>query len=154
MYVCDGLSRTIKVTDREGHVIKSFGSDISRPGLFQDPPWFITIYKESIVVSDKAGMIHQFTKSGSYIWKMDIAHVRDPTGVTVTTAQDLLITDRQGPIRVVRGEQTVSVIGKQGAERLHHPLGVAVSKTGQIIVANCNNNNLLVYDLVRKIYPK
>ena len=57
---------------------------------------------------------------------------------------------------MVRGEQTVSVIGERGSEpwQLHDLLGVAVSKTGQIIVANWHNHNILVYDLVRKIYLK
>ena len=154
MYVCDGGSYTIKVLNREGNIIRTFGGHGSQSGQFEDTPWFITVYKESILVSDKAGIVHQFTKSGSYIWQMSVAHVHNATGLTVTAAQDLLITDRQGPIRVVRGEQTVSVIGELSSEQLHHPLGVAVSKTGQIIVANCNDNNLLVYDLVRKIYPK
>ena len=46
-----------------------------------------------------------------------------------------------------------TVIGECGSEpwQLHNPRGVAVSKTGQIIVANWDNNNLLVYDLVRHI---
>ena len=156
IYVCDGGSYTIKVLDMTGQIIRTFGGRGTQPGLFQNQPLFITVYKDSIVVSDGAGVIHQFTKSGSYIRQMDVDNIRDARGLTVTADNDLVITDDDGPMRVVRGEQTVSVIGERGSEpwQLHHPLGVAVSRTGQVIVANWNNHNLLVYDPIRKIYMK
>ena len=154
IYVCDSGSYTIKVLDRAGQIIRTFGGRGTQPGQFQDLPWFITVYKEGIVVSDVAGKIHQFTKSGSYIRQMDIDNVCCATGLTVTADNDLVIADCQGLVRVVRGEQTVSVIGERGSEpwQLHDPLGVAVSKTGQIIVANFTNYNLLVYEGARKLY--
>ena len=156
IYVCDSGSHTIKVLDRTGQIIRAFGGRGTQPGQFQNEPWFITVHKESIVVSDRAGKMHQFTKSGSYIGKMDVVDVLHAKGLTVTAANDLVIADQQGPMRVVRGEQTVSDMGERGSEPwlLHDPLGVAVSKTGQVIVANHNNNNLLVYDLCMKIYLK
>ena len=156
IYVCDGGSYTVKVLNRAGQIIRTFGGHANKPGQFKQEPWFMTVYAESIMVSDRAGKIHQFTKSGSYIGKMDVDNVRYTTGLTVTAANDLVIVDYEGPMRVVRGEQTVSVMGERGSEpwQLHHPYGVAVSKTGQIIVANCNNHNLLVYELERKIYPQ
>ena len=154
IYVCDGGSYTVKVLGRAGQIIRTFGGHGTQPGQFHDIPWFITVYKESIVVSDVAGKIHQFTKSGSYIRQMDVNNVRDASGLTVTADNDLAIAYIQGPMRMVRGEQTVSVIGERGSEpwQLNHPLGVAVSKTGQIIMANQGNHNLLVYDLGRKIF--
>ena len=156
IYVCDSRSYTINVLDRAGMIIRTFGGRGDKPGQFQSEPWFITVCNDSIVVSDLVGKIHQFAKSGSYIMQMDVDDVRDATGLTVTSANDLVITYNKGPMRVVRGEQTVSVIGEQGSEpwQLHNPRGVAVSKNGQIIVANNNNNNVLVYDLVRKVYPQ
>ena len=156
IYVCDSGSKTIKVLDRADRIIRTFGGRGTQPGQFQDIPCFISVFNGSIVVSDDAGKIYQFTKSGSYIRQMDVVNVRVASGLTVTADNDLVIVDRQGLVRVVRGEQTISVIGERGLEpwQLHHPAGVAVSKTGQIIVANCANYNLLVYDLVRKIYLK
>ena len=156
IYVCDSGSKTIKVLDRAGQIIRTFGSRGTQRGQFQVIPWFITVFNETIVVSDAAGKINQFTKSGSYIRKMDVDNVRDASGLTVTADNYLVIANDRGPMRVVRGEQTVSAIGEQGSEpwQLHDPRGVAVSKTGQIIVANCSNHNLLVYDLARKIYLK
>ena len=155
IYVCDGGSYTVKVLDRAGQIIRTFGGRGDQPGLFQNQPLFIAVYKESIVVSDAAGKIHQFTKSGSYMRQMD-DNIRNAKGLTVTAANDLVIVDHDGPIRVVRGEQTVSVIGECGSEpwQLHHPYGVAVSKTGQIIVTSYSKNNLLVYEPVKKIYMK
>ena len=130
IYVCDGGSYTVKVLDRAGQIVRTFGGRGTKPGQFQGQPLFITVYKDSIVVSDGAGVIHQFTKSGSYIRQMDVDNIRDARGLTVTSANDLVIADNEGPMRVVRGEQTVSVIGEPGSEpwQLHHPLGVAVSK--------------------------
>ena len=156
IYVCDSGSYAIKVLNRAGKIIRTFGGRGDKPGQFQNEPLFITMYKDSIVVSDNTGKIHLFTKSGSYIRQMDVDNVRVATGLTVTSADDLVIADHEGHVGVVRGEQTVSVIGEQGSEswQLHKPLGVAVSKTGQIIVVNFSNNNLLVYDLVRKVYPQ
>ena len=156
IYVCDSGSCAIKVLDRADKIIRTFGGRGDKAGQFEDEPWFITVYRDSIVVSDAVGKIHQFTKSGSYIRQMDVDDVRDATGLAVTSANDLVIIDYRGYIRVVRGEQTVSVIGEQGSEpwQLHGPCGVVVFKTGQIIVSNCSNNNLLVYDLVRKVYPQ
>ena len=110
IYVCDGESYTVKVVDKTGQIISTFGGRGDQPGLFQNQPFFITVYKESIVVSDAAGQIHQFTKSGSYTRKMDVDNVRNAKGLTVTAANDLVVADYEGPIRVVRGEQTVSVI--------------------------------------------
>ena len=156
IYICDSGSYTVKVMDMAGQIIRTFGGRGIQPGQFQDMPWFLTVYKENIVVSDWAGKIHQFTKSGSYIRKMDVDNVSVAAGLTVTSDDDLVIADYEGPMRVVRGEQTVYVIGERGSGpwQLHHPLGVAVSKTGQIIVANFHNHNLLVYDLARNIYLK
>ena len=156
IYVCDSGSCAIKVLNRAGKIIRTFGRRGDKPGQFQNEPWFITVYKDSIAVSDLAGKIHQFTKSGSCIMKMDVDNVRGATGLAVTSANDLVIADDNGPMRAVRGEQTVSVIGEQGFApwQLHDPQGVTVSKTGQIIVANKDNHNLLVYDLIRKIYPQ
>ena len=156
IYVCDSGSKTIKVLGRAGQIIRTFGGRVTQPGQFQDIPCFISVFNGSIVVSDDACKIHQFTTSGSYIRQMDVENVRVASGLTVTADNDLIIADLQGPIRVVRGGKTVSVIGERGSEpwQIHDPCGVAVSKTGQIIVANCANHNLLVYDLVRKIYLK
>ena len=156
IYVVDSGSYVIKVLNRTGKIIRTFGGRGDQPGQFQNEPLFITVYKDSIVVSDVPGKIHQFPKSGSYIIKMDVDNVRDATGLTVTSANDLVIAYNKGPMMVMGCERTVSVIGEQGFApwQLHDPCGVVVSKTGQIIVANYNNNNVLVYNLVRKVYPQ
>ena len=108
IYVCDGVSYTIKVLDRAGQIIRTFGGHGTQPDQFQDIPFFLGMYKETIVVPDDAGNIHQFTKSGSYIRQMDVDNVRDAAGLTVTADNDLVIADYEGSMRVVRGEQTVS----------------------------------------------
>ena len=60
---------------------------------------------------------------------------------------DLVIVDYKGPVMVVRDNKVMRRFGEQGHEpwHLHNPCGVAVTTSGQIIVANWGNRNLLVY---------
>ena len=159
LYVCDGDS--IKVINKAGEIIRTINC---RDTGFTSLPWFITVYKDHLLVSDGGGNIHQLTKSGSYVKKLDVANVQIARGLAVTVAQDLIIVDRAGSIRIFAGDETVSVIGDETRDeiedrgskpwQLNYPLGVAVTRSGQIIVANFSNHNLLIYDLVKKIYIK
>ena len=159
IYVCD--DGRINVINKAGEIIRitnSHGTGFS----FQ--PYFITIFKDHILVSDDDGDIHQLTKTGSYVKKLNVANVHKVRGLAVTANQNLIIVDGVEPIRVLTGDETVSVIGDEtgfaigdcGSEpwQLNHPFGVTVTKSGQIIVANRQSHNLLIYDLVKKIYIK
>ena len=151
IYVCDADS--IKVINKAGEIIRTI--KCCDKG-FSYWPLFITINKDHLLVSFNGGSIHQLTKSGSYVKKLDVASVQEARGLAVTAAQDIIIVDRAGSIRIVAGDGTVSVIGDCGSKpwQLKYPFGVAVTRSGQIIVANFNNHNLLIYDLVKKIYIK
>ena len=152
IYVCD--FKSIKVINKAGEVIKTIDCHVTTFGQFRYPPCFITVYKDHILVSDIDGNIYQLAKSGTYV--KTLVNIQKARGLAVTPAQDLIIVDRDGPIRVLTGDNTVSVIGDHGYEpwQLHNPGGVAVTRSGQIIVANTSNDNLLIYDQVRKIYIK
>ena len=131
---------------------------------FSSRPCFITVYKDHILMSDGDGTIYQLTKSGSYAKKVDVANIQGSRGLAVTANKDLIIVDTEGPIRVMTGDETISVIGDEIVSvigdhgsapwQLNNPRGVAVTRSGQIIVANFLNHNLLIYDLVKKIYIK
>jgi DNA-binding beta-propeller fold protein YncE len=107
-----------------------------------------------VIVADYAGRIHKFTKTGSYIRHVDPGVIADATGLSVSPSGDLVVVDYDRHVAVVRDERVVCEFGVCGKEpyQLNNPHGVAVTKSGQIIVANAANNNLLVYDTVKKIY--
>ena len=146
IYVCD--DGNIKVINKAGEIIRTITCWVTG--------YFITVYKHHILVSDQDGNIHQFTKSGSCVKKLDVVNVQIARGLAVTVNQDLIIVDTEGQIRVLTGDETVSVIGDNGSKpwQLNYAQGVAVTRCGQIIVANFRNHNLLIYDLIKKIYIK
>ena len=153
LYVCDG--GRIKVINTAGEIIRTINCRVTG---FSSRSYFITVYKDHLLVSDNDdGNIHQLTKSGSYVKNLDVYNVQEARGLAVTAAQDVIIVDSAGSIRTLAGYETISVIGDdRGSEpwQLNYPLGVAVTGSGQIIAANHHNHNLLVYDLVKKIYIK
>ena len=151
IYVCDAGS--IKVINKAGEIIRTTNWRVTG---FSSQPLFIAVYKDHLLVSDAGGNIHQLTKSGSHVKKLDVANVQIARGLAVTAAQDLIIVDRAGSIRILAGDETISVIGDRGSEpwQLNYPVGVAVTRSGQIIVANHHSHNLLIYDLAKKIYVK
>ena len=152
IYVCDITS--INVINKAGEIIRTFYRHVTGFGPFSFQPLFITFHKDHILVSDDGGNIYQLTKSGSYVKKLDVVNIQKAQGLAVTTAQDLIIVDEAGPIRVLTGDETVSVLGDHGSEpwQINGLGGVTVTRSGQIIVANFANNNLLIYDLIKKIY--
>ena len=72
----------------------------------------------------------------------------------MSPAGDLIIVDDAGPVTVVRDGRVVCRVGETGGESWHlsGPEGVAVTSTGQVVVVNGGKDNLLVYDMVKKIY--
>ena len=154
IYVCN--INTITVINKAGEVIRTIDCGFTGSGQLSFRPCFITICKNHLLASDGDGNVHQLTKSGSYVKKLAVVNVQRARGLAVTAAQDLVIVDGAGPIRVLTGDETVSVIGDYGSEpwQLTYPQGVAVTRSGQIIVANFGSHNLLIYDLVKKIYIK
>jgi hypothetical protein len=106
------------------------------------------------MVSDANGQIYKFTKSGSYVNMLDPGIVRKARGLTVDWAGDIVIVDGEGPVTIVRDGRAVRKIGECGKEtgQLNNQQGVAVTRSGQVIVGNYGPDNLLVYDAVKKIY--
>ena len=154
IYVCDFNS--IKVINKAGEVIKTIDCDETGSGQISFRYFFITICKNHLLVSDGDCNIHQLTKSGSYVKKLEVVNIQKARGLAVTAKQDVIIVDREGPIRVFTGDEAVSVLGDHGSEpwQLNYTGGVTVTRSGQIIVANTGKNNLLIYDQVKKIYIK
>ena len=154
IYICDRKKYSIKVLDKDGKVIRTFGSQGKSHGSFSNQPLNITVLGDQLVISDQGGRIYYFTKSGEFIKNLEPGIVNAASALTVSPAGDLIIVDHKGEVVVWRDGRAVCRVGETGGESWHldTPQGVAVTNTGQIVVANWRKHNLLVYDMVKKIY--
>ena len=154
IYVC--CAESIKIINPFGEIVRTIDCRGPGPGTSIGQPCFIAVYKDHILVSDRGGDIHQFTKGGSYVKKLDVVGVQRAAGLAVTANQDILVVDGAGAISVVTGDETVAVIGEHGSRpwQLCNAAGIAVTRSGQIIAANFSTNNLLIFDHVKKFYIK
>ena len=150
IYVCDQDTYSVKVIDKDGNKIKTFGGEGKTAGKFHDKPGFITIHKDQLLISDNKGRVYHFTMCGDFIKNMESGIVKKARGLTVNPAGDLIIVDYQGDVVVVRDGRAVCRVGESW--HLAQPQGVAVTCTSQVVVANYGKHNLLLYDMVKKTY--
>ena len=144
VYIVNGAG-TIKVINKDGHKLRTIPYGRSTAN---DVFSCITIYKNQLIVCD-TGLLYQVDEMGSSsssLPKLDYVHL--PIGLAVDHSGDLVIVDYEGSVTVFRDGGVVRHVGEQGQEpwQLGGPCGVAVTKTGEIVVANYSNGNLLVYD--------
>ena len=151
VYICN--INSVKITDKDGKVIITFGGKGTTHGRFSDSPCYSIVYRDQLVVSDTGGRIYCFTKSGEFIKNMASGMVKKARGLTVSLAGDLIIVDEDGPVTVVRDGRAVCRVGEAGGESWHldSPEGAAVTSTGQVVVVNWGSHNLLLYDALKKI---
>ena len=155
LYICEQDAYRIKVIGKDGGTIRTFGEEGTTAGRFHGYPQFITVYGDQLVISDTTtGRVYHFTMRGEFIRNMESGIVKEATGLTVSPAGDLIIVDEQGEVVVVRDGRVVCRVGETGGESWHLdlPHGVAVTSTGQVVVANYWKHNLLLYDMVKKTY--
>ena len=146
LYICDYDTCRINVIDKDRGTMRTFGEQGTTAGRFHSEPLFITVYGDKLVISDNTGRVYHFTMRGEFIKNMESGMVKKARGMTVSPAGDLIIVDREGEVVVVRdGSRVVCRVGETGAESWHlaQPQGVAVTTTGQIVVANWGKDNLI-----------
>ena len=153
IYICDTKKYSIKVLDKDGKVIRTFGSQGKSPGSFSNKPCNIIVFGDQLVISDTGGRICYFTKNGEFIKNLESGIVK-ASGLTVSPTGDLIMVDMEGEVVVLRDGRAVCRVGETGGESWHlvKPSGVAVTNTGQIVVANWGKHNLLIFDMIKKIY--
>ena len=151
LYVCDRGTHTVKVISKGCNIVRTIGGRGTSPGSFMDP-MHITVHGDELVVSDDRCRVLYFTKSGEFIKTLESGIVKKAISLTVSPAGDLIIVDEE--VVVVRDGRVLCRVGETGGEswHLYEPQGVAVTNTGQVVVANFGKNNLLVYDMVKNIY--
>jgi DNA-binding beta-propeller fold protein YncE len=147
IYVCDGTAYTIKVLDRNGTILRTFSGKVIGPGDFNSWVYYMAVSKDHISVS-AGGQLHQFTKSGSFIKQLVVDAVQDTRGLAVTGSENLVVVNYEAPIVVMREGKVIGHLGDCGKEpwQLNGPGAAATTKTGQIVVTNWNNNNILVFE--------
>ena len=144
LYIVNGTG-TIKVINKAGQKLRTIR--YGRPTA-NDAFSCITIYKNQLIVCDK-GLLYQVDEMGSSsssCTKLDYVH--SPMGLAVDHSGDLVIVDDEGSVTVFRDGGVVRHGGEHGQQpwQLGGPCGVAVTNTGEIVVANYSHGNLLVYD--------
>ena len=146
LYIVNDKTGTIKVINNEGQELRTIQYDDNNQfcfGFYYIS--FIVIYNNQLIVCDN-GQLYQVDKMGSSCTKLD--YVQSPSGLAVDHSGDLVIVDGEGSVSVVRDGRVVCHVGEQGQQpwQLSNPRGVAVTKTGEIVVTSCSKDNLLVYN--------
>ena len=154
LYVCDIGTCSVKVIDKGCNIIQTINNYNTSPGSFTSPPYYIKVHGDHLLVSDSGGRVYYLTKSGEVIKTLALGIVKRARGMTVNQAGDLIIVDEEGPVTVVRDGRVMCRVGETAGESWHlsRPGGVAVTSTGQVVVANREQHNLLVYDMVKNIH--
>ena len=139
LYVCDYGTSSIKVIGNDGKIIRTFRAEETTGGRFTSSPFYITVYGDQVVVSTADGLVYLFTLEGIFIKQLKSGVVWKATGLAAGPSGELIIVDSRGPLIVMREGRVVSRVGKWGGDKpwvmkLHE--GVAVTKTGQAVVAN------------------
>ena len=86
----------IKVINNTGEIIRTINRHVKR---FSSGLCFITVYNDHLLVSHYDGKLHQLTKSGYYVKKMNVFNLQIARGLAVIATEDLIIVDREGRIR-------------------------------------------------------
>ena len=149
LYVCDRDTSSIKVIGKDGKMIRTFRVGTTA-GRSVSKPLYITVYGDQVVVSTDGGRVYFFTLEGVFIKQLESCVVDTARGLAVAPSGELIIVDARGPLTVMREGRVVSRVGERGYKpwMLKWPQGVAVTKTGQAVVANWVHHNLLVYDIL------
>ena len=148
LYIVNGRTGTIKVINKEGLELRTilYGKRSVMHMLAVTLNSCITIHTNQLIVCDTKCQLYQVDKMGLSCTNLDYVH--SARGLAVDHAGDLVIVDKTEPVTVFRDGRVVRYVGKHGQEpwQLDNPRGVAVTKTGEIVVANFSKGNLLVYE--------
>ena len=147
IYIVDGRTRTIKVIDKAGQELRTilYGTRSIMNRLAVYLYSCIAIHRNQLVVCDTKGQLYQVDKMGLSFTKL--YHVASARGLAVDHSGDLVIVDDEEPVTVIRDGIVVRHVGEHGGKlwKLRDPCGVAVTKSGEIVVVNFSKGNLLVY---------
>ena len=142
LYIVNGTG-LIEVINKEGQALRTIRY---RAHTAINIVSYIVIYKNQLIVCDN-GLLYQVDKMGSSC-TIKLDYVQSARGLAVDHSGDLVIVDGKGPVTIVSDGIVVRHVGEQGQQpwQLSGPRGVALTETGEIVLANCSEENLLVYN--------
>ena len=137
----EGSIKVIKTNDEEPRSIKYIGL----PGDYT----YITIYENKLIYCGDKGQVYMVDRYDEMDPDQSMLYIPVHTarGLAVDHSGDRMVLASEGHIYVVRGTTIERDIEEQAQNQQADKRGVAVTKTGEIVVANYYIGNLLVYDL-------
>ena len=144
----------VVILDKEGELIRSFGSAGSQPGQF-DEPWGLSVDKEGRIIVADSGThrIQIFNHEGCFIRSFDLAdswHTQSSEPFTVAVDPDghlVISNDGNFPLQVMDIEGRL--IRTAGSSQLRVPYHVDVDGKGRIVVTSREldgNDPMCVFD--------
>lgn len=164
LYVVDSNKRRVVALDRSGKQVTTFGkgpSEGSQEG-FLNPLYAAVSPRGEVYVTDRAAAaISIYTADGKFLQrfvpKTESGFTWSPLAAAFDDKGNLYVTD------ATRGEHRVLVFdtkgtlklkfGKQGGKNgeFQYPNGIAVDRSGKILVADSNNSRVQVFDAKGKL---
>ena len=144
LYIANGKEGSIKVINTNGEELRPI-SYTGRPGDYT----YITIYNNKLIYCGDNGQVYMVDKYDEMDPDQSMLYIPVHTarGLAVDHSGDRMVLASEGHIYVVRGIEIERDIEEQAQDQQADKRGVAVTKTGEIVVANYYIGNLLVYDL-------
>ena len=156
--IVDNELNAVFIFDRRGQLIKSFGSDGTAPGEFDEPTFVCVSNNDNIIVSDSLNnRIQIFDKDGIFVQLLNgekLGRFRGgfslPFGVAVDCHGNILVVDgklKQIQVFKVRGDYVGSI--ESLGNPMNAPRGIAVTDDGHVLVADRDNHCIKKYQYLQ-----
>ena len=153
VYVADTYNHCIAVFSQDGHHLHTFGSKGSGQGQFDRPSGLaLSSSGLRLFVSDwGSSRIQVFTADGVYISEFGHNLLNYPRHLVTTSNGRIFVADNGNNRIAVFSElgEVVGVFGHQGLEAgcLWNPTALAIDAHGQLLVTECNNARVQIFQI-------
>lgn len=152
IFVADCHNHCIKIMNREGKLIKSFGSFGNKNGQLNNPT-DVAISGDKVFVCDKDNnRVQYFTPDGAFLGKFSIGcgQLKRPWGLCVDSRGHIVVLDTRNDCVQVFSEDGgfVKSFGSRGTGHCEflQPYFAAVHKNGNIYITDNGNHRVQVFD--------
>lgn len=163
IYVSDSARHIINVFNRNGNLIRQFGSRGSQQGMFNFPTHLWVDHLGQLYVSDTLNYrIQIFTSEGKFVRMFGLQGDRPgffahPCGVATDSFGHIYVTDRQFEnIQIFDSlGQLLMVLGSEGSEpgSFWLPAGIFIDKQNKIFVADSFNKRIQIFEFIGDTKP-